>query len=109
MVSVTDSRGETTILLAPISSKAPCAGQAALPVLDIERRRAGLTRHREAWVYVGEMNQDHPGRSWYLEPQTPLGVFSRSFLSKIAAAAREVMAAARAVNRGAGSRPIIED
>ncbi len=32
VVSVTDSRGETTILLTPISSKAPRAGQAALPV-----------------------------------------------------------------------------
>lgn len=50
VVTVIDARGEPTILPAPISSKPPRTGQAALPVPDIERRRAGLTRHKDAWV-----------------------------------------------------------
>ncbi len=43
VVSVAGARGEPLILLAPISSKPPRPGQAALEIPDIERRRAGLT------------------------------------------------------------------
>lgn len=99
VISVTNTRGEPLILLAPISSKPPRPGQTALEIPDIERRRAGLTTYDSGWVYVGEMNQDEPNRSWYLEPQTPIGAFSRAFVSKIAAAARLVLTSRKVVNQ----------
>ncbi len=85
LVATNDS-GQEIIFLAPISSKPPRAGQIALMVPETERRRAGLDRYAEAWVYVDEVNKDRPAESWYLEPQKPLGAFGRSFFSKVAAA-----------------------
>jgi hypothetical protein len=86
VLTTIDKNGREIILLAAISSKPPRGDQAAIKVPDIERRRAGIDRYPDAWVYVDEVNQDRPADSWYLQPQTPLGAFSRSFLSKVSVA-----------------------
>ncbi len=99
VVTTTNARGQQIIFLAPISSKPPRAGQLALLVPELERQRAGLDRHAEAWIYVDEVNQDRPEDSWCLEPQAPLGAFSRAFFSKVAAAISRNARAGRIVAR----------
>jgi hypothetical protein len=89
VLAFTTQDGEDVIYLAAISSKAPHPDRAAITVPDIERRRAGLTRYPEAWIYVDEVNRDVPARSWYLEPQERMGAFSKSFLARISAELRQ--------------------
>lgn len=96
---VRDAAGRPTIFLAPISSKPPRADQKALNIPDTERRRAGLERHVDAWIYIDEVNADLLHESWYLTPQAPMGSFSRSYLSKIAAAIRANITSAKGVVR----------
>ena len=79
--------GMTELFLAAVSSKAPRKDQHALPVPDIERRRAGLTKYAEAWVYVDEMNRDLLEASWYLPADVePIGAFSDKFLRTLSTA-----------------------
>lgn len=96
---VRDAAGRPTIFLAPIRSKPPRPGQKALNIPDTERRRAGLDRHADAWIYVDEVNADLLNESWYLTPREPMGSFSRSYLSKIAVAIRANVVSARGVVR----------
>jgi hypothetical protein len=96
---ISDAAGRPTIILAPISSKPPHAGQVALEIPETERRRAGLGKYPQAWVYVDEVNADLLNESWYLQPQTPLGSFGRSYLAKIAAGVRANVGKGRAVTR----------
>ena len=99
VLATTNAHGQTVVFLAPISSKPPRPDQSALVIPDTERRRAGLERYPQAWVYVDEVNQDRPGDSWYLEPQDPLGSFGRPFFSKVAAAVSRNARAGRIVAR----------
>lgn len=87
------------IYLAAISSKAPHPDQAAIEIPDIERRRAGLTRYPQAWVYVDEVNRDEPAHSWYLEPQEPMGTFSKNFMARIATELRQRRSAVKVIRR----------
>jgi hypothetical protein len=73
-----------------VSSKSPKAGQVAISVPQMERRRAGLTKFPEAWVYVSEFNRDVAEASYYYEPHARrLGVFSLAFVLHIARALAE--------------------
>jgi hypothetical protein len=99
VVSAVNAQNHTVIFLAAISSKPPRADQKAIAIPEMERRRAGLEKYPEAWVYVDELNSDQPGSSWYLEPQTPLGTFGRAFLIKVAVAVRQHARASRIVSR----------
>ena len=99
VVTATTSSGAILIFLAPVSSKPPRVGQTALPIPALERKRAGLERYPDAWIYVDEVNTDRPATSWYLEPQTPLGAFSKSFLAKISSEIRMHVRADRIVAR----------
>jgi hypothetical protein len=68
--------------------------QAALEIPSAEKRRAGLTVHRPAFVVISEANEDvHPG-SWHYAPGEPVfGRFSSRFTDVIATAARAIMKA----------------
>ena len=46
----------------------------------MEKRRAGLDATLRPWIILDEYNQDILGRSFYLEPEPPLGRFSKAFL-----------------------------
>jgi hypothetical protein len=82
-----------TLIFLAISSKPPGADQEALEVPQIERRRAGLGKYPQAWIYIGESNRDADlGLSWYLEPQKPMGSFSPAFLATVRRAFRESVA-----------------
>lgn len=88
VLRVRDEKAELTHLaLLAISSQPPEAGQAALEIPDIERRRAGLTSYPRAWVYVSEWNYDIAERSFHLDPASrPLGHFTPRFLAIVARA-----------------------
>jgi hypothetical protein len=67
------------LVLFPITSQEPTQGRFAAEIPDIEKRRAGLDGTIRLWIVFDEYNQDVIGRSFYLEPQPPLGYFSRTF------------------------------
>lgn len=92
--------GTTVAFLCAISSKPPSPDQVALEVPPLERKRAGLSRYPQAWVYVSEINRDVLERSWYIPPDAqPIGSFSARFRSRLAAAVR-THAIGRIINRG---------
>ncbi len=77
----------THLVLLAISSQPPGGEQAALEIPDIERRRAGLSDWRRAWITISEYNYDIAERSWYLDVnQHPLGRFSKPFMIRLASA-----------------------
>jgi hypothetical protein len=54
-------------------------GRFAAEIPDTEKRRAGLDGSIRLWIVLDEYNQDVIGRSFYLEPEPPLGYFSKVF------------------------------
>jgi hypothetical protein len=94
--------GRHVLYLLAVSSKPPRAGQSAIRVPETERRRAGLTKYDQAWVYVSEFNRDVAEDSYYFEPSARrLGVFSPAFVLIVAKALAEQIQAnrSRAVDR----------
>ena len=85
IVAAKAASGQTHILLLAISSQPPRPDQAALPLPQIERRRAGLDVHREAWIYVSEANEDVEGQSYYLTDEPASGAISKVFLERVKA------------------------
>ena len=67
------------LLLFPITSKAPEPGRLAVEIPEMEKRRAGLDADVRLWIILDEYNEDIVGRSFYLEPEAPLGRFSKAF------------------------------
>lgn len=86
VVAAVAATGRTHLLLVAISSKAPQADQEAIMLPEIERRRAGLDLHREAWIYVSEANEDVEGGSLYLTSEPAIGAISKAFLERVKAA-----------------------
>ncbi|KEC69670.1 hypothetical protein RLPCCGM1_p1702 [Rhizobium leguminosarum bv. phaseoli CCGM1] len=66
------------VLFFPIATKQPEASRSAAEVPAIEKRRAGLDADRRLWIIFDEFNTDI-GNSFYLEPEPPLGRFSKAF------------------------------
>ena len=67
------------VLFFPITTKQPEASRFAAEVAAIEKRRAGLDTDRRLWIIFDEFNTDVVGRSFYLEPNSPIGRFSKAF------------------------------
>lgn len=67
------------ILLFPITTKPPPASSFAAEIPEIEKRRAGLDPDVRLWIILDDFNEDVIGQSFYLEPEPPLGRFSRAF------------------------------
>ena len=76
ILSFERSDGRHVLYLLAISSKPPRADQVAIPIPDIERRRAGLRRYLEAWIYVSELNRDIAEDSYYYQPNPRPWAFS---------------------------------
>jgi hypothetical protein len=86
----------TALILLAISTKPMRGDQAAIPIPEIECRRAGLDPALEGWVYVDEYNLDVAERSFHYAPGEPvLGRFSARFLSLVLAAFRPHFARGR--------------
>lgn len=77
--------GDAVVLLA-ITTQPPTRGRAAVEVPDTEKQRAGLEITTRCWIILDEFNTDIIGRSFYLEPERPLGAFSRAFFQPVARA-----------------------
>jgi len=75
--------GEDVLLLFPITSKAPERERFAVEIPETEKRRAGLDRDVRLWIVLDEYNEDIVGRSFYLEPEAPLGRFSKAFFLRV--------------------------
>ena len=60
----------------PITSQPPSPGRFAAEIPEMEKRRAGLDVALQLWIILDEYNQDTIGRSFYLEPEPPLGRWS---------------------------------
>lgn len=71
--------GGDLVLFFPITTKQPESGRFAVEIPAIEKRRAGLDVDRRLWIILDEFNSDVVGRSFYIEPQLPVGRFSKAF------------------------------
>jgi hypothetical protein len=78
-VRISRPRGEDALVLFPITSQPPAPGRFAAEIPEMEKRRAGLDATISLWIILDEYNQDVIGQSFYLEPEPPLGRFSKAF------------------------------
>lgn len=67
------------VLFFPISTKQPEPARFSAEIPTIEKRRAGLDTDLRLWIILDEFNTDRVGRSFYLEPEPPIGRFSKAF------------------------------
>lgn len=67
------------LVLFPITSKDPDASRFAVEIPETEKRRAGLETDLRLWIIFDEYNTDVVGESFYLEPEEPIGRFSKAF------------------------------
>ena len=67
------------VLFFPITTQQPEASRFAVEIPAMEKRRAGLDTDLRLWIVFDEFNTDIIGRSFYLEPEPPIGRFSKAF------------------------------
>lgn len=67
------------VLFFPITSQKPDPARVAAEIPVIEKRRAGLEPDLPLWIILDEFNTDIVGRSYYLEPEPPIGRLSKAF------------------------------
>ena len=68
-------KGEDVLVLFPITSQPSAPGRFAVEVPEMEKRRGGLDATIRLWIIL-------VGRSFYLEPEPPLGRFSKAFFCR---------------------------
>jgi hypothetical protein len=78
-VRIPKTAGEDVLVLFPITSQEPARDRFAAEIPETEKRRAGLDGAIRLWSVLDKYNQDVIGRSFYLEPEPPLGYFSKAF------------------------------
>lgn len=71
------------VLFFPIATKQPERGRFVFEIPVIEKRRAGLDVDRQLWIIMDEYNSDLVGNSFYIEPDPPIGRFSKAFFLPI--------------------------
>ncbi|MGP4806606.1 hypothetical protein ACSV5G_22820 [Agrobacterium cavarae] len=71
------------VLFFPITTKHPEANRFACEIPAIEKHRAGLDADIRLWIILDEYNSDVIGHSFYLEPDPPVGRFSKAFFLPI--------------------------
>jgi hypothetical protein len=98
-VRITRPKGEDALILFPITSKAPDADRLAVEIPETERRRAGLDGNVRLWIISDEYNEDIIGQSFYLEPEPPLGRFSKAFFLPVLKTFAARRQRAKSVNR----------
>lgn len=67
------------VLFFPITTKQPGRERFYAEIPDTEKRRAGLDADLRLWIILDEFNSDVVGHSFYLEPEPPVGRFSKAF------------------------------
>jgi len=63
----------------PITTKQPAEKRFTVKIPAIEERQGGLDVDLRLWIILDEFNSDIIGRSFYLEPEPPIGRFSKAF------------------------------
>lgn len=91
--------GGDAVVLLPITTQPPVRGRNAVEVPETEKQRAGLEISVRCWIMLDEFNTDVIGKSYYLEPEPPLGVFSRAFFVPVARRFVAHVKAARKIDR----------
>ena len=92
-------KGEDVLVLFPITSQPPSPDRFAAEIPEMEKRRAGLDATLRLWIILDEYNQDTIGQSFYLEPEPPLGRFSKAFFLPLMKEFIARRASTRGVNR----------
>jgi hypothetical protein len=98
-VRIAKQKSEDLLILFPITSLEPAPDRFAAEIPDMEKRRAGLDGTKRLWIVLDEYNQDVIGRSFYLEPEPPLGYFSKAFFLPLLQEFIRRRSQARAVHR----------
>jgi hypothetical protein len=98
-VRITRPKGEDLLVLFPITSQPPAPERFSAEIPEMEKRRAGLDVTLRLWIILDEYNQDTIGQSFYLEPQPPLGRFSKAFFLPLMTEFIARRTKARGVNR----------
>lgn len=98
-VRIPQPKGDDVVFLFPITSQPPSEERFAAEIPDIEKHRAGLDRTIRLWIVLDEYNQDVIGRSFYLEPEPPLGYLSKAFFLPLLQEFIRRRAQAKAVHR----------
>jgi hypothetical protein len=99
-VRIARPKGDDVLVLFPITSQPPSPDRFAAEIPEMEKRRAGLDATLRLWIILDEYNQDTIGQSFYLEPEPPLGRFSKAFFLPL----MKEFIARRATTRGVNRR-----
>ena len=83
------------VLFFPITTKQPEASRFAAEIPAMEKRRAGLNGDLRLWIILDQYNTDIIGQSFYLEPDPPIGRFSKAFFLPLV---REFIARRKSLN-----------
>jgi len=98
-VRIARPKADDLLVLFPITSQSPAPGRFAAEIPEMEKRRAGLDATLRLWIILDEYNQDTIGQSFYLEPEQPLGRFSKAFFLPLMKKFIARRASSRGVNR----------
>jgi hypothetical protein len=98
-VRIARPKGDDVLVLFPITSRPPSSDRFAAEIPEMEKRRAGLEASLRLWIILDEFNQDILGQSFYLQPQAPLGRFSKAFFLPLMKEFIARRARTRGVNR----------
>ena len=67
------------LILFPVTTKEPGNDEFAVEIPETEKHRAGLDKTLRQWIILSECNEDNIPGSYYLEPDPPIGNFSKRF------------------------------
>ena len=98
-VRLSRPKGDDVLILFPITSQPPSPDRFAVEIPEMEKRRGGLDATIRLWIILDEYNQDVVGKSFYLEPEPPLGRFSKAFFLPLMKEFIASRTRARGVNR----------
>lgn len=78
-VRIKRANKDDLVVLLPITTKQPGADRFFSEIPETEKRRTGLNASLRLWLVLDDYNSDIIGQSFYLEPDPPLGAFSKAY------------------------------
>lgn len=83
VLTVATQANKTELRLCAITTQQPTSDVVALLIPETEKRRAGLDVRLQLWVILDEHNFDVFEQSYYIEPLSQVGIFSRVFTKEL--------------------------